>query len=180
MTPCTCTTWSARRSASHDACHALVERKKWLQGSSSSSCAHASIKQSTHHGQFSTPHASCWPSMQYGFMVLNPTSESALAVSCSHQTHAQQVLPSKTCDVQPVRCCHVMQTTLRIRGHDDDVNAVAFLDNSSNLIASGSDDTLIKVSALMSPACCQDNFLVSSQSGSWAAHLHSTLPLVRS
>ena len=38
-----------------------------------------------------------------------------------------------------------MQTTLRIRGHDDDVNAVVFLDDSSNLIASGSDDTLIKV-----------------------------------
>ncbi len=42
-----------------------------------------------------------------------------------------------------------MQTTLRIRGHDDDVNAVAFLDDSSNLIASGSDDTLIKVTALL-------------------------------
>lgn len=40
-----------------------------------------------------------------------------------------------------------MQTTLRIRGHDDDVNAVAFLDDSSNLIASGSDDTLIKVTS---------------------------------
>jgi WD40 repeat protein len=39
-----------------------------------------------------------------------------------------------------------MQTTLRIPGHDDDVNAVVFLDDSSNLIASGSDDTLIKVS----------------------------------
>lgn len=38
-----------------------------------------------------------------------------------------------------------VQTTLRIRGHDDDVNAVAFLDDSSNLIASGSDDTLLKV-----------------------------------
>ena len=39
-----------------------------------------------------------------------------------------------------------MQTTLRIRGHDDDVNAVVFLDDSSNLVASGSDDTLIKAS----------------------------------
>ena len=38
-----------------------------------------------------------------------------------------------------------MQTTWRIRGHDDDVNAVVFLDDSSNLLASGSDDTLIKV-----------------------------------
>ena len=38
-----------------------------------------------------------------------------------------------------------LQTTLRIKGHDDDVNAVAFMDDSSNLIASGSDDTLIKV-----------------------------------
>ena len=44
-----------------------------------------------------------------------------------------------------------MQTTLRIRGHDDDVNAVAFLDDSSNLIASGSDDTLIKVTAPFRP-----------------------------
>ena len=39
------------------------------------------------------------------------------------------------------------QTTLRIKGHDDDVNAVAFMDDSSNLIASGSDDTLLKVRA---------------------------------
>ena len=40
-----------------------------------------------------------------------------------------------------------LQTTLRIKGHDDDVNAVAFMDDSSNLIASGSDDTLLKVRA---------------------------------
>ncbi len=38
-----------------------------------------------------------------------------------------------------------LQTVLRITGHQDDVNAVAFLDGSSHLIASGSDDTLIKV-----------------------------------
>ncbi|CAL8463196.1 g2730 [Coccomyxa elongata] len=37
------------------------------------------------------------------------------------------------------------KTVLRITGHQDDVNAVAFLDGSSHLIASGSDDTLIKV-----------------------------------
>ena len=42
---------------------------------------------------------------------------------------------------------HALQTTLRIKGHDDDVNAVAFMDDSSNLIASGSDDTLLKVRA---------------------------------
>lgn len=45
-----------------------------------------------------------------------------------------------------LRKCIGMQTTLRIRGHDDDVNAVVFLDDSSNLVASGSDDTLIKAS----------------------------------
>ena len=37
------------------------------------------------------------------------------------------------------------QTTLRIAGHDDDVNAVVFLDAGSHLIATGSDDSLIKV-----------------------------------
>jgi WD40 repeat protein len=37
-----------------------------------------------------------------------------------------------------------LQTTLRIAGHDDDVNAVAFLDAGSSLIATGSDDSLIK------------------------------------
>jgi WD repeat-containing protein 23 len=42
----------------------------------------------------------------------------------------------------------VVQTVLRITGHQDDVNAVAFLDSSSHLIASGSDDTLIKVSPI--------------------------------
>ena len=38
-----------------------------------------------------------------------------------------------------------LQTTTRIRGHKDDVNAVAFLDESSNIIVSGSDDHLVKV-----------------------------------
>ena len=49
-----------------------------------------------------------------------------------------------------------LQTTLRIKGHDDDVNAVAFMDDSSNLIASGSDDTLLKVRAeqLLSTLLC--------------------------
>ncbi len=41
----------------------------------------------------------------------------------------------------------VAQTVLRITGHQDDVNAVAFMDESSHIIASGSDDTLIKASA---------------------------------
>ena len=45
--------------------------------------------------------------------------------------------PSRSC-----ACC--AQTTLRIAGHDDDVNAVAFLDAGSHLIATGSDDSLIK------------------------------------
>lgn len=37
------------------------------------------------------------------------------------------------------------KTTTSIAGHDDDVNAVAFLDDSSNTIVSGSDDHSIKV-----------------------------------
>ena len=41
----------------------------------------------------------------------------------------------------------VAQTVLRITGHQDDVNAVAFMDESSHIIASGSDDTLIKASS---------------------------------
>ena len=39
----------------------------------------------------------------------------------------------------------IMQTVLSIEAHDNDVNAVAFMDESSNVIASGSDDHLIKV-----------------------------------
>lgn len=33
---------------------------------------------------------------------------------------------------------------LRIPGHEDDVNAVAFVDESPHILASGSDDFLIK------------------------------------
>ena len=47
---------------------------------------------------------------------------------------------------RPTGCaCCWAQTTLRIAGHDDDVNAVVFLDAGSHLIATGSDDSLIKV-----------------------------------
>lgn len=41
-----------------------------------------------------------------------------------------------------------MQTIQQIKAHHDDVNAVTFLDDSSNVIVSGSDDHLIKVSFL--------------------------------
>lgn len=38
------------------------------------------------------------------------------------------------------------RTTAQLVGHDDDVNAVAYLDPSNpNIIASGSDDNLIKI-----------------------------------
>lgn len=37
------------------------------------------------------------------------------------------------------------QPTLRIQGHRDDVNAVAWADDSGNLLLSGSDDRLCKV-----------------------------------
>ena len=35
-----------------------------------------------------------------------------------------------------------------MQGHDDDVNAVTYADDSPNIIVSGSDDTSIKVSAV--------------------------------
>ncbi len=38
----------------------------------------------------------------------------------------------------------VAQSVLRIPGHEDDVNAVAFVDESPHILASGSDDFLIK------------------------------------
>lgn len=41
-----------------------------------------------------------------------------------------------------------MQTTLRVKAHQDDVNAVTFADDSPNVIVSGSDDALIKVCRL--------------------------------
>jgi WD40 repeat protein len=39
------------------------------------------------------------------------------------------------------------KVTSRVVAHNDDVNAVAFLDDSSNLIITGSDDELCKVLA---------------------------------
>ena len=46
-----------------------------------------------------------------------------------------------------INVCPAAQSTLRILGHEDDVNAVAFMDASPNIIVSGSDDTSIKVAA---------------------------------
>ena len=43
------------------------------------------------------------------------------------------------------RCPDGMQTLFQVRAHQDDTNAVAYLDDSANLIVSGSDDSLIKV-----------------------------------
>ena len=37
------------------------------------------------------------------------------------------------------------QVTVQIKGHTDDVNAIAYLDDSNNILISGSDDTLVKV-----------------------------------
>lgn len=37
------------------------------------------------------------------------------------------------------------KTTVAVQGHSDDVNAVAFLDESPQIFASGSDDTLVKI-----------------------------------
>lgn len=42
-------------------------------------------------------------------------------------------------------CSGFMQTTLKVRAHNDDVNAVAFMDDNSNVVFSGSDDTELKV-----------------------------------
>ncbi len=44
--------------------------------------------------------------------------------------------------IQPAR---LLQVTLQIKGHTDDVNAIAYLDDSNNILISGSDDTLVKV-----------------------------------
>ena len=38
--------------------------------------------------------------------------------------------------------------TAKIQGHRDDVNAVAWLDDSANLMISGSDDRMVKVAQL--------------------------------
>ena len=34
--------------------------------------------------------------------------------------------------------------TTQIKGHTDDVNAIAYLDDSNNVLISGSDDTIVK------------------------------------
>ena len=39
----------------------------------------------------------------------------------------------------------MLQVTMQIKGHTDDVNAIAYLDDSNNVLISGSDDTLVKV-----------------------------------
>ena len=48
----------------------------------------------------------------------------------------------------------VMQTTLRVEAHNDDVNAVCFGEDSPNIIVTGSDDHLIKVCCSAATAIC--------------------------
>ncbi len=42
---------------------------------------------------------------------------------------------------------------MQIKGHTDDVNAIAYLDDSNNILISGSDDTLVKVCIPMQVPC---------------------------
>ena len=41
--------------------------------------------------------------------------------------------------------CVYLQVLTRIKGHQDDVNAIAYLDDSNNVLISGSDDREVKV-----------------------------------
>ena len=61
--------------------------------------------------------------------------------------------PARTCQprIAVLSDCCALQCTETIKAHRDDVNAVCFMDDSNQVIASGSDDTLCKVrSALCS------------------------------
>ena len=51
-------------------------------------------------------------------------------------------------------CLLVVQTSLRIEAHKDDVNAVCFGEDSPNIIVTGSDDHLIKVRCSAATATC--------------------------
>ena len=50
--------------------------------------------------------------------------------------------------------CLPMQTVERRYAHNDDVNAVAYVDDSCQVVASGSDDKLIKVGLAVRELCC--------------------------
>ena len=43
---------------------------------------------------------------------------------------------------------------MQIKGHTDDVNAIAYLDDSNNILISGSDDTFVKVCPSTCIAVC--------------------------
>ena len=58
----------------------------------------------------------------------------ATAISSESQLHLQQT--------HTLWC---LQTTMRVRAHADDVNAVCYAEDSPNIIVTGSDDSLIKV-----------------------------------
>ena len=44
----------------------------------------------------------------------------------------------------------LLQVTMQIKGHTDDVNAIAYLDDSNNILLSGSDDKFVKVQSRLS------------------------------
>jgi len=47
--------------------------------------------------------------------------------------------------LQQTHALWCLQTTMRVRAHADDVNAVCYAEDSPNIIVTGSDDSLIKV-----------------------------------
>ena len=73
-----------------------------------------------------------------------------LLSSCKHKTTVLSEFPQFTVSQAQdlgsgIKLKCYVQTVQTLEGHDDDVNAVAFMDDSCNIIASGSDDHAIRV-----------------------------------
>ncbi|CAF3362056.1 unnamed protein product [Rotaria sp. Silwood1] len=76
---------------------------------------------------------------------LQPDSHSFSIFSLQYSVDGSEIIGGSNDTCVYIYDLHKQSRTLRVEAHEDDVNAVRFIDNSNSLIVSGSDDNLISI-----------------------------------
>ncbi|CAF2630110.1 unnamed protein product [Rotaria sp. Silwood2] len=76
---------------------------------------------------------------------LQPYSHSFSIFSLQYSVDGSEIIGGSNDTCVYIYDLHKQRRTLRVQAHEDDVNAVRFIDDSNSLIVSGSDDNLISI-----------------------------------
>ncbi|CAF1031419.1 unnamed protein product [Rotaria sordida] len=76
---------------------------------------------------------------------LEPHSHSFSIFSLQYSADGSEIIGGSNDTCVYIYDLHRQKRTLRVQAHEDDVNAVRFIDNSNSLIVSGSDDNFVSI-----------------------------------